>query len=162
MNDKNNNSTVKLAPPIDLETANEIIKTYRAIQECTVRNFPKVPPGLSKPDLDTFNKDITEYNAFIFNKNEILEMIKDGATHLMVVLGAHPKVNSRFPKFGKGSFTVVVAGCTSITPTPGNREEYTAVERASEYPPRTVVSQLKQTKNKEAGAIEKLVFQVKE
>lgn len=165
MNDKSNKNTAEMAfPPIDLATANEIIRTYKAIKDRMTMSFPQVPPGLSRTDLGTFNRDIKNYNGFIFEKGEVLKMFNAGASHLMVVLGAHPKVENQFPHFGKGSFTVVVAGCTSTTPTDGNSEEYTAVEYASEYPPRTVVSELKQAdlKHKEGGTGENLIFKVKE
>ncbi|MBL6444709.1 hypothetical protein JMN32_00205 [Fulvivirga sp. 29W222] len=149
--------------PIDLATANEIISTYNAIKTEMAMSFGKVPDGLSENDLGTFHNDIKNFNGFLFERDEILKMLDSGVSHLMVVLGAHPKVDSQYSQFGKGSFTVVVAGCVSGAPIGLKSDEYMAVEPASEYPPRAVVSKLQSVEGLKSrdGAVEKLVFKVK-
>ncbi|UII32151.1 hypothetical protein LVD17_28100 [Fulvivirga ulvae] len=159
----NKNTLEKAFAPINLTTANEIIGTYKAIKTKMAMSFLELPDGLSREDLVTFKKDINDFNGFLFEKDEILKMLRPGVTHLIVVLGAHPKVDPQYSQFGKGSFTVVVAGCTSDTPVGVKSDEYVAVEPASEYPPRAVVSKLKRVEGLKSrdGAVEKLVFKVK-
>ncbi|MBL6447930.1 hypothetical protein JMN32_16560 [Fulvivirga sp. 29W222] len=149
MNIKDNNTAMKIdSHLINRKEANEIIGTYFLMNKHINRKYAGTEPEPLKRTEAMYNKlmkDKENFNAFIFKKEDIEDFFAKGATHLMIVLGAHLNEHIEFPNFKKGSFTVVAAGCTKEE-TNGNETIYRSLNvdyPATEYPPKV----LKETLN---------------
>ncbi|ELR73679.1 hypothetical protein C900_02083 [Fulvivirga imtechensis AK7] len=145
MNDKNNNSALGIdSQPIDKKKANEIIGTYCKLNGNIRRYLRRKPASDEEQEMvDRFRDHKAKFNAFVFEKDDILRFFDKelGATHLMIILGAHSeKEVSQDEDFKKGSFTIVAAGCKH-----GGGTTYSSLplnEPATEYPPKLVRSTL--------------------
>ncbi|MTI26293.1 hypothetical protein [Fulvivirga kasyanovii] len=154
MKSKSNNATLKPESRcITRDMANRIIGTFCHMKGRVKREYDETQLDDSKPTCDIRDEipsnnsykslfaDQKDFNAFVFEREHIDRFFCEGATHLMIFLGAHPEKGD----LGKpGSFTVVAAGCT-IGGTTTNRETgeeetiYTSLdidEPATQYPPK--------------------------
>jgi hypothetical protein len=92
---------------ITREQAEGLIDQYRHLQ-AKVHRGPKDP---NDEELDKINVFIQrDKNAFVFDREDIERFFEKGATHLLVMHGAH--ANAEIDKgVKKGSYTVLTIGC---------------------------------------------------
>ncbi|MDC8004272.1 hypothetical protein POV27_09435 [Aureisphaera galaxeae] len=132
-------SKVEFGRPINLVTAEALLKRYNDLSEAVERR----PLGTDPGGRDEFIKN--KKNAFIFSKKSMLDLIvTKEADYVLVALGAHT-TNEGGGKIKEGEFTVMTIGYVKDDTWKGQGVKLKIIsdlDPGYQYPPKQVVDDL--------------------